>query len=140
MSILFPYRFKGKIDKDPSKGPYFIPEADQWFQFDEHKGKETFFLLASAEPLGNLEALINNFESVDSIKKGEFGRKILNEIKKLKAFHSNLRAAAEKPLSIIGNIRGVKKPDCGVTINLAEHAVEISASTFYSRTFIIDHR
>ena len=47
---------------------------------------------------------------------------------------------AERPVNIIGNLRGTEKAETAGAHDIAKFAVEISADTFYSRTFTIDHQ
>jgi hypothetical protein len=138
--LLFPYRLnETPIGEQFSKG-YLIPEGAQWFEFDEHTGKETFILLSSLERLARLEVLITSYETAPNDRKTELGSQILSEIDSLRGKNSKLKSFAERPLSIIGQVRGAARPESVSTIDLADYAVEISADTFYSRTFTIDHR
>jgi hypothetical protein len=51
-----------------------------------------------------------------------------------------LKTSAERPVSIIGNLRSSGKSEIVRNHELANYAVEISAKDFYSRIFIIDHK
>lgn len=48
--------------------------------------------------------------------------------------------AGERPVNIIGALRGTAKTEKDGSYDVASFAVEISADTFYSRTFTIDHQ
>jgi hypothetical protein len=140
MKVLFPYRFKEKTVKENALKGHYIPEGNEWFQLDENVGRERFHLLASAARLTRLEDLVNQYESVDKTKKPELSQQILSEIDLLRRKNFKTKVNAERPLSIVGNIRGTQKSENASYLDLAEHAVEISASHFYIRTYTIDHR
>jgi len=140
LTVLFPYRFEEKTGKQQALKPHYIPEGNEWFQLDENVGQERFHLLASVTRLARLEDLVNQYESGDKTKKPELSQQILSEIDLLRRKNFKTKVNAERPLSIVGNIRGTKKPEDASPLDLAEHAVEISASHFYVRTYTIDHR
>jgi hypothetical protein len=140
LSVLFPQRFKLLSAEYTVSGDYYIPKDDEWFELDEHTGEERFYLLASVERLLELEALINDYESADTAKKSPRAKKILAEIRKLRKQHLKFRTYAERPVNIIGNLRGTEKAETNGAHDIAKFAVEISADTFYSRTFTIDHQ
>ena len=117
-----------------------IPPGNQWFELDQHVGTETFYLLASAQRLNQLESLLLQYKSAQSNHKEELKQKILAEIKNLRWQHRNFKTHAERPVSIIGSLRGLGKVDKPEDYDVADHAIEISAQNFYSRTFTIDHR
>ena len=140
LSVLFPYRFK-LLSKDYQiSGNHYIPKGDQWFELDEYAGLEKFYLLASAKRLSELEALINEYESADKTKKHTLSQKIIAEIRSLRKKHLKFKTYAEKPVTIIGSMRGTDKTKAVGLNDLADHAVEISASNFFSRTYTIDHQ
>jgi Domain of unknown function (DUF4384) len=140
LTVLFPYRFEEENGKQQALKAYYIPEPNEWFQLDEHVGQEKFHLLASDTRLTRLEDLINQYESGDKTRKPELSQQILSEIDLLRRKNFKTKVNAERPLSIVGNIRGTKKSGNASPFDLAEHAVEISASHFYIRTYTIDHR
>lgn len=140
LNVLFPYRFKQLNKEYYAVGSYYVPKGDQWFELDEHVGLETFYLLASAKRLYELEELVNDYESADKAKKLEFKGRILTEIRKLRKQNFKFKTSAERPAAIIGNLRGTEEVKVAVTRELADSAIEISADTFYSRTFTIDHK
>ena len=140
LSILFPQRFKLQSAEYTLAGNHYIPKGDQWFELDEHTGEERFYLLASVERLMDLEARINDYESADTSKKPPLAKKILTEIRNLRKQHLKFKTYAERPVNIIGNLRGTEKADTAGPHDIAKFAVEISADTFYSRTFTIDHK
>jgi hypothetical protein len=140
LSVLFPKRFQLLSTEYTVAGDHYIPTDDQWFELDEHTGEERFYLLASVKRLTELEAHINDYESADKAKKPPLAKKILTEIRKLRKQHLKFKTYAERPVNIIGNLRGTEKAEPEGARDIAKYAVEISADTFYSRTFTIDHQ
>jgi len=140
LSVLFPYRFKLRSSEYTLAGHHYIPGGNQWFELDEHTGEEKFYLLASANRLTQLEAMINDYESADAAKKPTLAQAVLAEIRKLRKEHLKFKTYAERPVNIIGNLRGTEKAETAEPQDIAKFAVEISADTFYSRTFTIDHK
>jgi hypothetical protein len=140
LSVLFPYRFKLRSSEYTVAGHHYIPGGNQWFELDEHIGEEKFYLLASANRLMQLEALINDYESADAAKKPSLAGAVLAEIRKLRKENLKFKTYAERPVNIIGNLRGTEKAETAEPQDIAKFAVEISADTFYSRTFTIDHK
>ena len=140
LSILFPHRFKLQSAEYTVAGNHYIPKDDQWFELDEHTGEERFYLLASKKRLMDLEARINDYESADAAKKPSLAKTILSEIRNLRKQHLKFKTYAERPVNIIGNLRGTEKAETAGPHDIAKFAVEISADTFYSRTFTIDHK
>jgi hypothetical protein len=140
LSVLFPHRFKLLSAEYTVSGNHYIPKGDDWFELDEHTGEERFYLLASVERLHALETLINDYENADAAKKPPLAKKILSEIRKLRKQHLKFKTYAERPVNIIGNLRGTEKAETVKTHDIAKYAIEISADTFFSRTFTIDHK
>jgi hypothetical protein len=140
LSVLFPKRFQLQSTEYTAAGNHYIPADDQWFELDEHTGEERFYLLASVKRLADLEALINDYESANTAKKPHLAKKILAEIRKLRKQHLKFKTYAERPVNIIGNLRGTEKAESAGANDISKYAVEISADTFFSRTFTIDHK
>lgn len=140
VSVLFPYRFEQLSRGYQTPAQYYVPQGNEWFELDEHVGQEAFYLLASAKRLNELEALINKYETADPAKKPELVEKILIEIRKLRKAHRKFKSYAEKPVTIMGHLRGSEKVEAEGTPDVANLAFEISAKNFYSRTFTIDHQ
>ena len=143
VSMLFPYNVQQFTrDYETSKG-YYIPKGDRWFELDENVGRETFYLLASAQRLIELEVLFRKYTFADSVRKQGITKQILTEIRKIKRRHRKFTTFAERPVPIRGDRRmagsliDFKKEEVP---DIAPLAVEISANNFFSRTFTIDHR
>lgn len=140
VSVLFPYRFEQWSSAYPKRAQYYIPQGFEWFELDEHVGQETFYLLASAKRLHDLEALINKYETADPAKKPELAKKALKEIRMLIRENRKFKSFAEKPVTIMGHLRGSEKVEAEGTPDVTSLAMEISGKNFYSRTFTIDHQ
>jgi hypothetical protein len=140
LHMLFPYEIS-QFSKDPETGKkYYIPQGTRWFELDEKTGLETFYLLASAERLSGLEALMKKYSCAGQSEKKGLVKEVLAEIKKAKRQNRTLTAPAERPVSIGGSVRGVDKKKKSVPPDIDPIAEEVSTTNFYSRTFTIDHR
>jgi hypothetical protein len=140
IDLLFPHDLQQFVQGNNILGKNYIPPENQWFELDQHVGIETFYLLASAQRLNQLESLFGQYESAQLTQKGKLKQKILGEIKNLRWQHRNFKKHAERPVPIIGSLRGTGKVDKPESFDVADLAIEISAQNFYSRIFTIDHR
>ena len=138
--MLFPQRFKDLGQDKQIAGNHYIPKGDQWIELDEYAGLEKFYLLASVQRLEDLEGMVNAYESADKANRGELGKKVVAEIRRLRKKHRKFKTYAEKPVAVIGNMRGSAKTKAVGLKDLADHAVEISTTNFFSRTYTIDHQ
>ena len=117
---------------------YFIPDGNDWFTLDATRGTERVILVASSERLPRLESLLLANQKTAADKKSTVAavnaarQAVLDEVKKLARDHSQLAAAAEKPVTIAGGTRGSIE-------TAAKLAVHIEAPGFYSRTFRLEH-
>ncbi len=115
----------------PEKGTY-VPGKYEWFSFDEGRGTETFYVLASPKRLTRLEGLTRDYINADTQEKQELAKqKVLDEIlgtKRLVAFTNPI----ERPISFGGRFRGLQ-------IDIAKLAVEVEAPNLYSKTISIKH-
>lgn len=108
----------------------YIPGKHKWFSFDAKKGYETFYLLASPEPLGKLEKLTRNY--VETEKERDLAKQdVLDEIKGIKSAVV-LETPQENPISFSGGVRTLE-------IDIADLAVEVKAKDFYSKTIVLEH-
>ena len=138
--VLFPYHFKESKYEFQTFRNYYIPEDDQWFELDEYTGIEKFYLLAAADRLAELEDLISEYNSADKSSKRTISKEIISKIRKLRKTNRNLKTHIEKPVTIIGKMRGTEKTKAAGIKDIADYAIEISAKFFFSRTFTIDHK
>ena len=129
---LFPRNLAGnnlENELKAGKGTY-IPGRYEWLSFDDKKGLESFYLLASPKRLNNLETLTRNY--VETEKEEDLAKqKVLDEIKGIKSAVV-LQTPQEKPVPFGGRVRTLE-------IDIAELAVEVKAKGFYSKTIILKH-
>lgn len=138
--VLFPYRFKPPGSSKTLSAKHYIPQGNQWFELDEHIGQEKFYLLASARRLFELEALLNRYESADEAKRLGLSEEIKLEIRNLRKRHLKFKTYAEKPVTVNGKLRGAGETQILHSRDIADYAVEISTTIFFSRTYTIDHQ
>ena len=140
ISLLFPYELT-LFDTDYKTGEkYYIPKGGTWFELDKNIGLETFYLLASAKRLHQLEALYTKHDSVAGEEKKKLAKQLLAEIIKIKRKHRKLATPAERPIAIGGNVRCAVKDEQSAFPDIDPIASEVSTSNFYSKTFTIDHQ
>jgi hypothetical protein len=109
----------------------YIPPDKQWFEVDEKSGMETFFLIASAEPLGDLEKLLDAHDKASDRKAS--ADKIVAEIRRLHKAHRDFARPIEKPMMIGGQTRSASPS------SIDRLAMEVSAERFYAKTITIEH-
>jgi hypothetical protein len=124
------YRKSAQAKEEGGRRTY-IPPDGQWFEVDKQAGMETFFLLASAEPLADLEALLDAHEAAPDKKQS--ASKIVAEIRRLHKAHRDFARPIEKPTMIGGQTRGTNAS------SIDRLAVEVSAERFYEKTITIEH-
>jgi hypothetical protein len=138
--LLFPYTLQ-PFEADYQTGKkYYIPAGTKWFELDENVGLERFYMLASAKKLIKLETLYNKYHLVDGSDKQEFAKKLIAEIHQTIKQHHKFTTAAERPIAIGGNIRGMVKDEKAAFPDIDPIASEVSTSIFYSKTFTIEHK
>lgn len=141
ISLIFPYEFKQFMTDYKVGKNYYIPKARPWFILDESKGRETFYLLASADRLLQLESFVSLYNEADAAKKTSLAQQILTEIRDVRKRYRTFTTLAEKPIAIGGNVRGTAKgSESARRPDVATIATEISATNFYGKTFTIDHQ
>lgn len=127
VQMLFPYTLQQlSMDYSTSK-LYAIPPEDAWFRLNEQVGRETFYLIASAQRLTDLEKLIETYAVAPPAEQPQLANAVLTALRTMIRQH---RAAVKpgRPVPIAGNMRrGVE-------------GIEVIARDFYSKTFTIDHR
>jgi hypothetical protein len=140
LRMLFPYHLQQFPAGYDTLKRYYIPQGDTWFELDEHTGSETFYLLASAQRLPELETLLDQYISAPLPRKPELTDKVLAGILRIKKQHRKLTTTAERPVPIGGSLRGMAEDEKAARLSIDTLAVEISADNFFSRTYTIDHR
>jgi hypothetical protein len=131
---LFPAT-KQAFEKDYGPGQrYDIPHGEAWFRLNDQVGHETFYLLASAQRLSDLEALLESYATTPTPEQAALADRIVTDIRELRKRYMQFTAIAERPVPIAGNMRA---PNGELLGNLA---VEIHAHDFYGKTYTIEHR
>lgn len=140
VSLLFPEDIR-QFSGDYTTGKnYYVPKGKGWFELDKNTGTESFYLLASAQRLLDLEALLGDYASAKESEKPEIGKRVLEEIRNVKRKFRTFTTLAERPVTIGGNIRGVDEAGKARRPDVTTITTEITANNFYSKTFTIDHR
>ena len=124
---LFPYDIRQFTTDYWTSKIYEIPPDDAWFRINEQAGLETFYVVASAQRLTDLEQLLATYTAAQSAEQPQAATNILAELRNLLKQH---RASMKpgRPVPIAGNMRkGIE-------------GVEITAPQLYIETFTIEHR
>jgi Domain of unknown function (DUF4384) len=124
---LFPYDIQQFTTDYQTSKIYEIPPNDAWFRINEQVGLETFYLVASAQRLADLEQLLATYAAAQPAEQPLAATNVLAELRNLLKQH---RASMKpgRPVPIAGNMRkGIE-------------GVEITAPQFYIETFTIEHR
>lgn len=138
--LLFPQSLGRYDTPPPSAGSFYIPSGVNWFQLDDDKGQERFYLLVSTQRLLELESLLKGYQAAKDAPKAAFKDSVLAEIRRLRWKHRQFKKSAERPVAIMGQTRGIKKATLPDASAVSEMATSIEAKTFFSRTFTIDHQ
>ena len=123
---LFPYDIQQFTTDYQTSKIYEIPPNDGWFRINEQAGLETFYLVASAQRLTDLEQLLATYAAAPPAEQPQAATHILAELRNLLKQH---RASVKpgRPVPIAGNMRkGIE-------------GVEITAPQLYIETFTIEH-
>ena len=116
--------------------PTYIPPGSQYFELDDAQGVDTFFLLASAQPLGELEGLLDRHAAGSAAEQAELVPAIISEIRKQHKAHREFSRPVEKPVLIGGQTRG----DGGTLADAIDRlALDVTSDGFYSKTITIEH-
>lgn len=139
VTMLFPYSLKQfDFDYEVSK-KYYVPRGDTWFQLDDNTGRETFYLLASHQRLGEVEYLLNLYESSDQARKKQIAGQMVAEIHNIEKQQRQFAAETQNPM-LASSTRGVERALGQDPSDVAEISNEVSAEDFYTRTIVIEHR
>lgn len=130
------YRETTSLSDGEDGQPTYIPPAGHWFALQGDAGLETFFLLASVEPLTELEELLDRHASAAPASQKEIGSEIVGEIRRLNRKYRNFSRPVEKPVMIGGQTRGGPGDSAAAIDRLA---VDVRAEQFYGKTITIDH-
>lgn len=104
-----------------------VPPRDAWLRINEQAGQETFYLLASAQRLTELEQGLTAYAAAKPEAQPGLAKTLLADLHTLL---KQQRGAVQpgRPVPIAGNRR------------ISTEALEIRAASFYSKTVTIEHR
>ena len=85
-------------------------------------------------------SLLKGYQKAKPGSKQVLAEKIVAEIRDIKRRNRKFTIAAERPVQIGGNVRGVDKEKKRSSPDIDPIAAEVSATNFYGRTFTIDHQ
>ncbi|MEN6437853.1 MAG: DUF4384 domain-containing protein [Syntrophobacter sp.] len=140
LKMLFPYSLQ-QLDGDYQAGRrYFIPRSEAWFRLDANPGQESFYLVAAAQRLDDLERDYRAFENSGAGEKSRTALAVVERIKTLRREHREFALPAEKPVSIGGALRGVLPGQAPSQVDISALADEITSNGFMARTYTIDHQ
>ena len=108
----------------------YLPSRNDWFTWDEARGTERFYMLASSQRLTRLEAKTARYLNSQQDKVLKAG--LLEEIELVRKQKSDLTTVTEKPVAIAGTIktRGT---------SMAGMATLVEAQDFYAKTLRLKH-
>lgn len=142
LTLLFPEKFETFESKSYTDTLVSIPNGENWFQLDNAKGTERFYLLASTQRLKALESLSVACQKVKDNPRSASSEKVaarqavLDEIARVRKEHSQLTVAAEKPVPVAGTTRSLDTSVANLDTRLD---TRIEATEFYTKTFRLDH-
>jgi hypothetical protein len=116
--------------------PLVLPSGDSWFRLDEHRGTEKFYLIASSSRLQALEEAAartwKDGPGLDSPTRLVPRHPVLDEIRRLIRQASGLAEAAQRPVSVAGEVRGIEEES-------EVRGVEVETGALYVRTIRVQH-
>lgn len=113
----------------------YIPPGSQWFELEDGAGVDTFFLLASVDPLAELEKLIDRHAAAEATAKPAIVTAVVDEVRRLNKAHRDFARPVERPVMIGGQTRGA----AAASASIDQLAVEVEAEQFYGKAITIDH-
>jgi hypothetical protein len=140
VQLIFPSTFQQFTVDYQLDRKYYVPRGDAWFRLDGDKGEESFYLLASAKRLDNLEQAYSKFEAADAAGKADAAKAVIDLIRTLRKEHRELTTPAERPSPIGGALRGVEKSQNSAEFDISTLANEVVSTGFVARTFTIEHK
>jgi hypothetical protein len=120
----------GQVGKNLS-----LPPGQDWFYLDEHGGIELFYLIASDHRLPRLEGLTEKYSAGKAGRSGlhpSSKHKVLGEIKRIIKQSSKLAEAAQQPIPVAGDLRGI-------TEESEVPGIGVEANNIYVKTIRLEH-
>jgi hypothetical protein len=140
LHLLWPRQPSASGHSLPAGYVQFIPSGSEWFRLDDHPGEERFYLLASVSRLTRLERLFSALSHESGTQTPSHIKAVLNEIRDLRWKHRNFKRAAERPPTIMGQVRNGQQPLLPDLELVKSMATLVHAERFYSKVFTIDHQ
>jgi len=142
MKLLFPYTLAQFESDYRPEHRYYIPRGDIWFKLDNNPGRESFYLVASAKRLADLEKEYLRCESGSPAERAEASRAVLDRIRALRKEHREFTSPAERPVPIGGAVREIIPGESQIPkrVDIASFADEIASTGFVARTYTIEHK
>lgn len=140
LKLLFPYAL-ALFDSDyRTNYRYLVPRGENWFQLDNNPGQESFYLIASANRLTELEKDYQRCETAPAGGRAEAEKAVLERIRALRREHREITTPAERPIPIGGAVREIKPVDEPHGADIASFADEVASTGFVARTYTIEHK
>lgn len=140
LKLLFPYTL-AQFDADYRHDrKYYIPRGEGWFKLDNNPGCESFYLVASAKRLVDIEKDYLRCESGNPAERAEAARAVLERIRALRKEHREFTSPAERPVPIGGAVREITPGEGPKKVDIASFADEIASTGFIARTYTIEHK
>lgn len=140
LTLLFPYSIK-QFDTDyQTSSKYYAPKGDAWFQLDDRKGREIFYLIASDQRLLDIEYTYQEYASSIPPKKQDLAEQMIAKLDGITQTHLTSPAGADTPVDARVATRGFERATGADPTDITQLARAITFDTTYSETFVIDHR
>ena len=107
-------------------------------KLDNVVGKERFHVFASPTRLSDFEVTYNRYLAAKGTSKADMAKKVIAQMRATKKQFKSYAAAAERPINIGGNVRGLIKET--KPLDVTDFEIQITGKNFYSKTFTIDHQ
>ena len=112
---------------------HFIPADGAWLAPGDASGEETFYVVAAARRLSDLEQLLEQYGAAQTDDERQKRLETtLDHIAELQAKHLERDRVLRKPASIGGAVRSLSR-----AFEIKKYAEEISAGSFFSATYTI---
>lgn len=134
IKTLLPYALTSPEALQP--GRYYLPRGPGWFTLDRGAGEDVMYVLASREALTGLEALLRKVVDTPAAERPAVEGEIVGEIRSLIRQHRSFARRAERPVSIAGQVRNAQMD---VLSDIVPFAQEVSAESFYFKSYTITH-
>jgi hypothetical protein len=127
--LLFPEKLQPNAGRARSARTYELPGLNSWYLLDEHPGREVFYLIVSKTRQNELEQRTERYlENRQAVNKYA----VVDQIKRIIKENSYLAGAAEKPVAVAGDFRGISE-------ERFVNGLKIRAEDLYVKTIRLVH-